>query len=275
MNNDNTPRDSRSDAGQDSAHTGGPDGEPGSVTAGPDPVHATPPRYSDPLTMQTILGCAGAVIVVVGLLVMVFLPMIGVAGGSLRGGMSSQGGRASATRAAMANLKTALVCFNSDLGRFPHTGVASDYDDAHVAAADALLDRSRDRNVLVNDRPLPVAGWQNLGLDAAKWKKRWKGPYMDADPSEFMDDAWNERIRYRSCRGYLWLWSAGPDGKFDDLASLSQNLATGADDIILSVAKLKGPGFATNTASCRIVDLSVGLDVDQPIATAAWAVPPR
>jgi len=42
---------------------------------------------------------------------------------------------------------------------------------------------------------------------------------------------------------------------------------------MLSVAKLEGPGFATNAASCRFVDLSVGLDVDQPVATEAWAPP--
>ena len=155
-------------------------------------------------------------------------------------------GKASATRAQMYNLKSALVNYANDLGRYPHTG--EKLSSATILLAQRYcLDDHASRNVLVSDsvsRP-----FEKHGLSDELYKKRWKGPYMDGDPDEFMRDAWDTRIKYTLAWGpaassspaaSLVLQSAGPDGVFDPPADCLVASYAG-DDLITRVSKLKLP----------------------------------
>lgn len=172
-----------------------------------------------------------------------------------------------ASKAAMQNVKTALVNLRADMGRVPHLGGAADYDDAHVNGADAVLDLAADRNVLCTSEVKGVSGWRMMGISVPQWRRQWRGPYLDGEPGEFMLDGWKRRIHLRVFRGYAYLWSAGADGRFDDLGQVVRNLATQSDDIVMSVTRLVGPGFATNTLACPPDwDYVAPLNVDQPMA---------
>ena len=164
------------------------------------------------------------VIIVIAVLASVAGPMIGT--------ITDQG-RASATRAQMANIKSALVTYKSDTGHYPHNGTnafcATEYNGADIAQLNA-----DEKNVLVN-------GETNFyGITSGVWNARYKGPYMDSDPSEFMMDAWSTKIKYEIQNKTIWLRSAGPDGTFDSktCAEISKDAYDG-DDLVLSIAKIK------------------------------------
>ncbi|MFZ2957876.1 MAG: prepilin-type N-terminal cleavage/methylation domain-containing protein [Candidatus Ozemobacteraceae bacterium] len=167
------------------------------------------------------------VIIVIAVLASVAGPMIGT--------ITDQG-KASATKASMSNLKTALVNYNNDLGRFPHDGVAT-ASVATVNAADKnALGDTMANNVLVNNSVGAAGGFLNMGIVA--YNKRWKGPYMDSDPSDFMMDAWEKKIDYVYHKNQLWLRSAGPDGTSDNMADVTNSNYAG-DDIVISLTRVK------------------------------------
>ncbi len=164
------------------------------------------------------------VIIVIAVLASVAGPMIG--------SITDQG-KSSATKASINNLKTALVNYNNDLGRFPHT--ANAYISANVNNADtaALLNQSN-QNVLVENS---VGGtFTNMGINA--YAKRWKGPYMDSDASAFMQDAWDLKIKYFHHNKQIWLQSGGPDGQFNNAADVTVTGYSG-DDLITSLSRVK------------------------------------
>ncbi|MFZ2959216.1 MAG: hypothetical protein WA705_20205 [Candidatus Ozemobacteraceae bacterium] len=145
---------------------------------------------------------------------------------------------ASNTRGAMASLKTALVCFNNDLGKYPFLGESPTRENVN-AAADAILGKTASDNILINadawrksmpDRP--------MGLTPQTFAKRWKGPYMDSDPRDFMFDGWKNQIRYLYHEKAIWLHSAGPDETFDPIEKATVKDYQG-DDITLSVSKVR------------------------------------
>ena len=220
------------------------------------------PRDSNRGLFGTILGWLAMLLILVPLVVWLLNP-------PMMSGQSEQS-RQTITKSYMSEIKIGLVQFMADVGRVPHLGGANDFDDAHVHGADAVLDTAADRNVLWTDTIKGVADWQMMGYSSTAWKKRWKGPYMKTEPSNFMVDAWNHRMHFRVCRSSTYLWSAGPDGKFDDLALLVQELATQSDDIVMTMTPLKGPGFATDTVTCPLGwEYAAALNVNQPVATAA------
>ncbi len=170
------------------------------------------------------------VIIVIAVLASVAGPMIG--------SITDQG-KSAATKAAMTNLKTALVNYNNDLGRFPHTSTG--YTAANINSADtAALGDSMTNNVLVE---MNVGGtFSNMNI--AAYAKRWKGPYMDTDPAEFMMDAWEAKIKYFYSNKQIFLQSAGPDGSMDKPGNPSgagnaANTSYDGDDILVSVSRVK------------------------------------
>lgn len=163
------------------------------------------------------------VIIVIAVLASVAGPMIG--------NITDQG-KASATRASMQNVKTALVNYNNDLGRFPHIGVT--YNSDNINAADGnCLGPNVDKNVLVNENV--ATPFSNMNI--AAYGKRWKGPYMDADPAEFMTDAWEAKLTFKYHNKQLWLHSKGPDGQDDFACAVLPNY--NGDDIVMSVTRVK------------------------------------
>ncbi|MBF0499884.1 MAG: type II secretion system protein GspG [Candidatus Riflebacteria bacterium] len=172
------------------------------------------------------------VIIVIAVLASVAGPMIG--------SITDQG-KASATKAQMQNIKTALVNFNNDLGKFPFLGLnASDKDQYGTSAENSVLGTNVSSNVLVSNS-VTGAGYSNLGIQTATYAKRWKGPYMDSQPEDFMLDAWESKIHYEYYGNMLWLHSYGPDGQSD-----SSNFFTNpppnpynGDDIFMSISRVK------------------------------------
>ena len=169
------------------------------------------------------------VIIVIAVLASVAGPMIG--------SITDQG-KAAATRASMQNIKTALVNFNNDLGKFPHTGTVYAGTAARTAinsACTEYLGDTLDKNILVELNT--AAGDSNMGISA--FAKRWKGPYMDSEPAEFMTDAWESKIRYSYSQKAIYLHSWGPDGG-NDYDATDLNVGNeDTDDIVMSVSRVK------------------------------------
>lgn len=167
------------------------------------------------------------VIIVIAVLASVAGPMIG--------SITDQG-KASATRAAMQNVKTALVNYNNDVGKFPFSGnskATSVQGASYNQANNIAMGQQMTTNVLVDNSASSI----NLGIDTAIYKKRWKGPYMDSDPLEFMTDAWESKIQYKHYNKQLFLHSHGPDGIDDFLAAVAPNYE--GDDLIMSITRVK------------------------------------
>ena len=171
------------------------------------------------------------VIIVIAVLASVAGPMIG--------SITDQG-RASATKSKLSSLKSALLAYQGDIGRFPYKDKTVN-DGTKYNANDLLSCNSEDKNVLVcNDKTL-------LGTSGIKnYTKKWKGPYMDSDVSDFMIDSWGQPIQYVASGKNLYLWSYGPDmmpgNTSTDLEQLAKSISTNpddVDDIILSVTRFK------------------------------------
>lgn len=144
-------------------------------------------------------------------------------------------GRNSATKAAMQNLKTALVNYNNDVGFYPHTGTTRNPRN-YFSANEDCLGATFPRNVLVaTDVGYP---FELGGLSSETYGKRWKGPYMDANPDEFMMDAWDNKIIYTFFEGALYFHSSGKNGVFDLIDRVLAPSYEG-DDILMRVSRVK------------------------------------
>lgn len=143
----------------------------------------------------------------------------------------------SATAGAMGQLKMALGNFNKDLGQFPITGEKVTEESIN-AAADSMLGETASGNILVSaDAYRRALSNRPMGIEPLEFAQRWKGPYMDSDPREFMLDSWNNRIRYL-CRDHtIWLHSAGPDGVYDP-PEISTAREYQGDDLTVMVSKV-------------------------------------
>lgn len=169
------------------------------------------------------------VIIVIAVLASVAGPMIG--------SITDQG-RASATKSKISALKSALLTFNSDVGRFPYVGNASNVScgTAYNNADTQLLGDIIANNVLVND----VTGCTAFNIK--NYNRRWKGPYMDSDPSDYMLDSWGMKVKYCASGNNIYLWAAGPDMAHAPIACALNVELTGngeIDDIITSIARVR------------------------------------
>ena len=141
-------------------------------------------------------------------------------------------------------LRKALLNYQADVGRMPHAGSSlkcSRYESAYnTATNDFLSYNDEDKNVLLS--PEPLNAFPTL-------KRRWKGPYIDSDPSDFMFDAWLNPIHYVAKGKNLYLWSYGsqegetgeyqPDGEPEDVLKRLQDQDDYIDDVIVSIKRFK------------------------------------
>ena len=175
------------------------------------------------------------VIIVIAVLASVAGPMIG--------SITDQG-RASATKSKLSSLKSALLAYQSDLGRLPNNGsltVAADYNGETL-----LSPNEEDKNVLYSNE---------IELNSVKnYQRKWKGPYMDSDPTDFMYDSWGNQIQYVAFNKNIYLWSYGADQEpyntatgekynLDIIYKLQTNPNSEAecDDILVSVHRSRKP----------------------------------
>ena len=168
------------------------------------------------------------VIIVIAVLASVAGPMIG--------SITDQG-RASATKSKISALKSAMLAYQSDVGRLPFVGEPSNASKADAYCATKVLGDLVDDNVLVSDDCSEIS-------NVTHYKRKWKGPYMDSDPTDFMYDSWGNKLSYFATGNNVYLQSAGPDAVLATasvaLCAESQSNGT-TDDIILSIARTKKP----------------------------------
>lgn len=176
------------------------------------------------------------VIIVIAVLASVAGPMIG--------SITDQG-RSSATKSKLASLKSALISYKNDVGRFPYIGDSTNVAkaNAHNAASDKLLANNSDAPVAAVGGNVLVTN--NVEPFSTNYQRRWKGPYMDANPEDFMHDGWGNRISYFAKSYNIYIRSNGINGEKDatvedSLDPAKQEDGT-ADDVVISVAKVRKP----------------------------------
>ncbi|OQB49540.1 MAG: Type II secretion system protein G precursor [bacterium ADurb.Bin157] len=189
------------------------------------------------------------------MVVVVIIAVLASVAGPMIGDIINQG-KASATRSKMSSLKSAIVTYKNDVGRYPFVGDKGNVSCISAYNADRVLADNAQNNVLVNPEVLlGVPGEAKNGNEDGCWSsfygkggRKWKGPYMDSDPADFMTDSWGTKIRYHAFDHSLILWSAGPDGEFHNLANGdpdpdvldSEAYAEGeTDDLFISIARFR------------------------------------
>ncbi|MBP7635758.1 prepilin-type N-terminal cleavage/methylation domain-containing protein [Candidatus Ozemobacteraceae bacterium] len=188
-----------------------------------------PPADTRGFTLMEIM----VVIIVIAVLASVAGPMIT--------SITDQG-RASATKSKLSSLKSAILAYNGDVGRYPFWGNPADVSCAVLYNKDMeLFNDNIDNNILTcgtyGGGVINTTG--GFVFNIAKYStQKWKGPYMDSEPLDFMYDSWGTRIKYFHYNHGIWLHAAGPDQKFDDSNDATLTNYTG-DDIVLSIARTK------------------------------------
>lgn len=193
------------------------------------------------------------------MVVVVIIAVLASVAGPMIGDIINQG-KASATRSKMSSLKSAIVTYKNDVGRYPFYGDKKQISNADAYCAALLLSDDAEKNVLVNPGVLLGLTGEYRNEDEAENKgcwssfygkggRKWKGPYMDSDPADFMTDSWGTKIRYHAFDHSLILWSAGPDGEFHEFNSDgdpdpkvldSEAYAEGdTDDLFISIARFR------------------------------------
>lgn len=143
------------------------------------------------------------VIIVIAVLASVAGPMIG--------SITDQG-RASATKSKMSSLKSAMLAYQSDTGRLPFSGKPKCAACIAVYCTASVLGPTTTNNVLVNDTLGTLAGFN---FEIANYGRKWKGPYMDSEPADFMFDAWGQPLVYVAHKNNVYLWSSGANQGFE------------------------------------------------------------
>jgi len=166
------------------------------------------------------------VIIVIAVLASVAGPMIG--------SITDQG-RSSATKSKLSSLKSALVSYKNDVGRFPYMGNAvNDVSDGakYNQAHNAYLASAENNVLITNATAVPITNYD----------RRWKGPYMDSNAEDFMTDGWGNRIGYFAHDFNIYIRSDGINGIAEGVAdalNAAKQESGEADDIITSVAKVR------------------------------------
>ncbi len=152
----------------------------------------------------------------------------------LKLGVSTPVGLRSSTKAIMYDLRSALINYQKDIGRFPHIG--EKYSESNLNySQDLILGFTENSNVLVSDKVghlQKAFPWQ--GMDEELYKQKWKGPYLETLPENLMKDSFGNPIKYVFFDNKLWLWSAGVDTKFDEWEKIIDKSYSG-DDIALAI----------------------------------------
>jgi len=169
------------------------------------------------------------VIIVIAVLASVAGPMIG--------SITDQG-RSSATKSKLSALKSAIMAYNSDIGRYPFNGSPTQTTTSALYNSDQLFGDTLENNVLTSNTFGAAANGNALFGVTNYVNKKWKGPYMDSDPSDFMFDSWGTKIRYYHYNKGIWLHAAGADQGFNNSVDATAPGYEG-DDILLSVARVR------------------------------------
>lgn len=182
------------------------------------------------------------------MVVIIIIAVLASVAGPMITGITDQG-KASATKGSFANLKTALTNFSADIGHYPHAGCASAKSDAtfYANVSACGLGGTVEDNVLLSDTVAStslhdVDDWARCGLSGTAYTRRWKGPYMDGDPEDFMIDAWGNPVKYGVYKKTIFFHSSGADGGFDNAANIigcSDYKDTDGDDICVVVARTR------------------------------------
>ncbi|MBF0543215.1 MAG: prepilin-type N-terminal cleavage/methylation domain-containing protein [Candidatus Riflebacteria bacterium] len=189
-------------------------------------MNKTTMRFKKGFTLMEIM----VVIIVVSILSSVAGPMIT--------GVTEQG-KISAAKAQLSNLKSAIQNFNQNMGRYPCQN-SNTYSTSviNLAGLNSETDNSTSKemglgttNVLINN----VAVYSVL-------QKKWKGPYMEGSPNDFMTDPWGTPIKYFvHSNNMIFIQCAGPDLWFGDPATILTNSAA-FDDILMAIGSYKTSG---------------------------------
>ncbi len=175
------------------------------------------------------------------MVVIIVIAILASVGGSMVISFVDQG-RRSATKEKLAQLKKGFLAYQADVGRMPHIGLAKCSGCKQAYNMDLLDDilsyNDDNKNVL-------LTGDVNVGMKMRQYKKRWCGPYMDSEPSDFMYDAWGNPIYYVVDDRNLYLWSYGPepytpdDDSPKEVFKRVQNQDEYTDDLIVSIKRFK------------------------------------
>ena len=178
------------------------------------------------------------------MVVIIIIAVLASVAGPMITGITDQG-KASATKSALGNLKTALINYNADLGGYPHAGTnaraGANYGVSANDGSNGFVGNDSDQCCLTSSI-LSTTGWKNMGIAAATYNRRWKGPYMEGEPGDFLVDSWGNPIRYGTYKKVLFLQSGGPDGSYDDPTKIIGNnnyTSDGGDDILVQVSRAR------------------------------------
>jgi prepilin-type N-terminal cleavage/methylation domain-containing protein len=176
------------------------------------------------------------VIIVIAVLASVAGPMIG--------SITDQG-RSSATKANLSALKSALLSYQRDVGKFPFCGgaggddmkVAANYNNLDTAKGGLVMGDESSKNVLVSNDEL-------LGCMVGGYQRRYKGPYMDSNPEEFMNDSWGSPVQYFAETQTIYLRSAGVNGETETVNEVMQcteeeKEEAEIDDILVPITRVR------------------------------------
>ncbi len=189
------------------------------------------------------------------MVVVVIIAVLASVAGPMIGDLVNQG-KISATKSNLSALKSALISYKNDVGRFPYFGLASESRLITSYCIEKILHTNSEYNVLVNiETPILTAGCVDttdsencFAIGYGAKGRKWKGPYMDSPPEEFMVDAWGTGLRYVANGHSLILQSAGPDGQFSTESPEvlvtkkkkdDDEDDTSDDDILLTISRFK------------------------------------
>ncbi|MFZ5950951.1 MAG: prepilin-type N-terminal cleavage/methylation domain-containing protein [Candidatus Rifleibacteriota bacterium] len=181
------------------------------------------------------------VIIVIAVLASVAGPMIG--------SITDQG-RASATKSKISSIKSAIMAYKSDVGRYPFFGEACNAKEggAYNQASVKLMGNNEQASIFVNEN-IGVSG-NVCDFQIPNYRRKWKGPYFESGPDDFMFDAWGTKMKYAALSKSVYLWAAGPDMSFESLGNaINQAMveAQGMDDITQVVFQARRD-FTTGSA---------------------------
>ncbi|MEW6713058.1 MAG: prepilin-type N-terminal cleavage/methylation domain-containing protein [Candidatus Riflebacteria bacterium] len=165
------------------------------------------------------------VIIVIAVLASVAGPMIG--------SITDQG-RASATKSKISSIKSAIMAYKSDVGRYPFFGEACNagYKLAYNESSSKLLGNGEGNNVFVNEN-IGILG-NVCDFKIPNYRRKWKGPYFESGPDDFMYDAWGTKMNYTVNDKSVYMHSAGTDMNHEainDAICQAKVEADGMDDL--------------------------------------------
>jgi hypothetical protein len=184
-------------------------------------------------------GLLGRAVLTAGVVTAVALGVMITVGSPLIGSLGSRPERI-ATRTHLDHVRSALLEFYVDVGRWPIPGTPPFSHEDVERANERFLGLTPATNILINP-DIDVADLFPLEEPPEarrKFLRRWKGPYLDGDPKDFMQGAPGGRIRMIVHDNTLFLHHPGIDNINEEIGSITERFYEG-DDHLLKVVPLK------------------------------------